>query len=292
MTNHILFFDIWRITAILMVVVQHTAGIFNLNWLTATYGPLGKISGITGLGGNLGNIGVELFIILSGCVIEYRYGKQVKAGLLEYSRFIKKRIIHLYPAYWMSMLLSIALTPTLLSLGAIEILNTASGFWILEHSGSGIPDLVQPINLMGWFIGLMIILYLMYPMLSLVIAEYKYGIHGIFLAAAAVRIILLAIWPHGNEWYGFPLSRMFEFALGIWLVQEGWYWKTKSSNRVIAYLSDLSFPVFLVHYLLLGFLTTNLALYIVVVLATSATIMHLNNGIGDWIMKKESGVTT
>jgi hypothetical protein len=55
--ERILMFDLIRITAMLMVVVQHTAGIFNLNWLTATYGPLGKISAITGLGGNLGKLG-------------------------------------------------------------------------------------------------------------------------------------------------------------------------------------------------------------------------------------------
>jgi peptidoglycan/LPS O-acetylase OafA/YrhL len=292
--ERILMFDLIRITAMLMVVVQHTAGIFNLNWLTATYGPLGKISAITGLGGNLGNIGVELFIILSGCVIEYRYGKQLRDGLssFTYKGFIAKRIAHLYPAYWLSLILAIILFPKNLAISITEILKTITGFWIFQTFGSGVPDISQPINIMGWFIGLMIVLYLMWPMLSYVISDYKYGFATIILASVATRIIILTLFPYGNEWYWFPLSRMAEFALGIWLVQEGWYWKATTTNRVIAYLSDLSFPVFLVHYLLLGFLTINLALYVVVVIATSATIMHLNNGIGDWIMKKESGVTT
>ena len=291
--ERILIFDLIRILAISMVVVQHTAGFFNLSWLTATYGPLGKISAITGLGGNLGNMGVELFIILSGMVIEYRYGKQLRDGFsnFTYGGFIAKRIAHLYPAYWLSLILAIILFPANLAIGIVEIIKTFSGFWIFQTYGSGVTDISQPINIMGWFIGLMVVLYLIWPLLSYLTSDYKYGILAIFIVSVAARVITLWLFPYGNEWYWFPLSRMAEFALGIWLVQEGWYWKRKSTSRVIAYLSDLSFPVFLVHYLLLGLAETNIILYAVVVLITAATTMHLNNWIGDWIMKKGS-VTT
>jgi peptidoglycan/LPS O-acetylase OafA/YrhL len=277
----------------LMVVVQHTAGAFNIGWITATYGPLGGISAITGLGGNLGNLGVELFIILSGCVIEYRYGKQLRDGLssFTYEGFIAKRIAHLYPAYWLSLILAIILFPKNLAIGITEILKTITGFWIFQTAGAG--NVSQPINIMGWFIGLMIVLYLMWPLLSYLISDYKYGFTAIILISVATRILLLTLFPHGNEWYWFPLSRMSEFALGIWIVQEGWYWTTKSNNWVIAYLSDLSFPVFLTHYILIGLVVeVNLGFYIIAVLGVSAAIMHLNNWIGDWIMKKELRVTT
>jgi peptidoglycan/LPS O-acetylase OafA/YrhL len=283
--ERILMFDIIRITAILMVVVQHTAGIFNLNWLTATYGPLGGISSITGLGGNLGNIGVEIFIILSGMVIEYRYGKQIRDGLssFTYSGFITKRITHLYPAYWLSLILAIILFPANLTIGITEILKTFTGFWIFQTFGSGIPGISQPINIMGWFIGLMIVLYLMWPMLSCIISDYKYGFMAIILASVATRIIILMLFPYGNEWYWFPLSRMAEFSLGIWLVQNGWYWKAVTTNKAVAYMSDLSYPVFLTHYTLLSLVSVNLGLYILAVLGVSAAILYLNNWIGNWI---------
>ena len=277
-------FDLWRILAILLVVTMHTAGIFNLTAITAIYGPLGKISSITGLGGNLGNIGVELFIILSGCVIEYRYGKQLRDGFSTFTfrGFIEKRLIHLYPAYWLSLIIAIALNPGLLALGIPEILKTASGFWIFQTIGSGVPGIAQPINPMGWFIGLIIILYLMWPLLSFMISDYKYSIHGIFLVSVAARIILLWLFPHGNEWYWFPLSRMFEFALGIWLVQDGWYWKAESTSRIITYASDLSFPVFLVHYVLIGIAAINIMAYTAAVLAVAAGMLWVNNQIGNW----------
>jgi peptidoglycan/LPS O-acetylase OafA/YrhL len=288
----ILFFDLWRIIAISLVVVQHTAGTFNLNWLTATYGPLGRISGITGLGGNLGNIGVELFIILSGCVLEYQYGAKVRAGLLDLYQFIRKRILHLYPAYWMSLILALVLTPSLFSIGIPEILKAASGFWIFQTTGSGIPGIVQPINPLGWFIGLIITLYLMYPMLSDFLAQYKWALFWIFAGSVTARVILLLLFPTGNEWYWFPLSRMFEFSLGIWLVQEGWYWKTESTNRIITYASALSFPVFLTHYLFIGLLPGNLPLYIAVVLGTSAVMLNLSDRIGDLMEMKTKRTTT
>ena len=189
------------------------------------------------------------------------------------------------------LILAIILFPKNLEIGITEILKTITGFWIFQTAGAG--NVSQPINIMGWFIGLMIILYLMWPLLSYLISDYKYGFTAIILISVATRILLLTLFPHGNEWYWFPLSRMAEFALGIWIVQEGWYWTTKSNNWVIAYLSDLSFPVFLTHYILIGLVVeVNLGFYIIAVLGVSAAIMHLNNRIGDWIMKKELRVTT
>ena len=272
MIHRTLFFDIWRIVAISFVIIQHLVGtIHPESWLVATYGPLGGISGITGLGGNLGNIGVELFIILSGCVLEYRYGE----GLLDYFQFIKKRVVHIYPAYWLSLILAFALYPV--TLGIIELLETVSGFWIFKTINDSIPG-VQPLNPMGWFIGLIIILYLLYPVLSDFLHQYRWALFWILVISVVTRVILLLLFPHGNEWYWFPVSRIFEFSLGIWLVQEGYYVKTLHENKVITFLSNVSFPVFLTHIILLPVLLVyGLPLYVVAVGVISTLFLIINN---------------
>ena len=70
-----------------------------------------------------------------------------------------------------------------------------------------------------------------------------------YLVAMFVRI---AIPPGfgGRSWYWFPLSRMLEFSLGIYIVQNGYYIKTINDSILIKFCSDLCFPIFLVHYFL------------------------------------------
>lgn len=275
--KRVLMFDIVRVAAILMIVVMHVAGYLNIGWLTGTYGFLGNISSITSLGGNLGNIGVELLIILSGCVLEYTYGNRI----VSYASFIKRRLIHIYPIYWMSLIAAISFTPALLSLGFVEIAKTASGFWIFQTLGTN-SVIQQPIIPMGFFVGLIICLYLMYPFLSRYLKENGVkGILVVFVIAAVVRFILLLNAPHGDAFYWFPLSRVGEFAFGIFIVQQGWYFKDTHSSKLLSWASEVSFPVFLVHFVALPILLTRgIVFYIAVVLLISSFFLLLNDIVG------------
>lgn len=286
--ERILMFDIWRIVAILMVVAIHMASseYLNIPLLFQTYGFLGGISSITGLGGNIGNIGVELFIILSGCVLEHTYGRKIREaiGNFNYKAFIEKRIVHLYPAYWLSLILAILISPSIVSIGWIELLKTMSGFYIFQTLFSNMPNVQQPINPMGWFIGLMVSLYLLYPFLSRLLNNYKFsGLFLIFCISFIVRVTLLLQSPNGTDFYWFPLSRLFEFALGIYMVQKGLYFKTVTTNKTVKFLSDISFPMFLVHYIVISILITtpnfyfiNILTYLIVVLILAVLIFRAN----------------
>lgn len=49
----------------------------------------------------------------------------------------------------------------------------------------------------------------------------------------------------------FPLCALFEFCLGIYIIKRELYPKIVNKSKTIAWLSDLTFYVFLTHYLIL-----------------------------------------
>lgn len=281
--NRILLFDIWRIIAIFLIVAIHSGAAANLQWLNMAqqYNFMGGLFGLTGQFGNIGGLGVELIIILSGCTIEYTYGEKIRGKTVSFLKFIKKRVLHLYPAYWLSLLVAVVLTPSLIGIGWIEWIKTASGFWIFQTFISGVSNLQQPVNPMGWFVGVILCLYLVYPIVSEVL--HSLGVIGLamFFAISYETLNLIScIAPTGMDVYWFPLGRLFEFALGVYIVQKGLYPKSATNNSVIKLLSDLCFPVFLVHYILLPVITAtpqiyylNVIAYIIAVGAVSVSML-------------------
>ena len=88
--------DIFRCLAISLVLIGHIAQVF--------HHPLGRFFGFKPLYYvTLGGLGVTLFIILSGMVLELNYGKKD----VKYSTFIAKRILKIYPVYYMCLVMTI-----------------------------------------------------------------------------------------------------------------------------------------------------------------------------------------
>lgn len=228
-------FDVLRIVAILMIVIAHVGQTLKIPSLLQSFG-------ISPLSGGIGEWGIVLFLMLSGCVLEYNYGKKIwDAGAqFDYKIFIEKRLIRLYPAFWFAMLLALILTTYVLTSANFlkDFVLPLTGFYFfLTKMGSPSP----PINGVTWFIGTIVCLYLIYPLLSKFLK--KNGVQGlivILLIAGSFRIVLNAEDP--VAWYWFPLSRIAEFALGIYIVQMGCYLKTINTSRIVAFASDFSFP--------------------------------------------------
>jgi peptidoglycan/LPS O-acetylase OafA/YrhL len=132
-----------------------------------------------------------------------------------------------------------------------------------------------PYNPPSWFIALIISMYALFPMLAWFIKRSPH-----LTLIALLMISVLSRWYVGQYglpllpdslldqvegWlyrlYGFmpgrpgdwfPPARVFEFGLGIWLalVVPASFWQkfNLSSGKAIAFFSDLSFPLFLIHY--------------------------------------------
>lgn len=271
-------FDLMRIAAIVGVVLAHMWYALGLTLLYTRSGGWQEIITVS-----LGGYGVAIFLLVSGCVIEYTYGEKVWGpnANFDFLSFIEKRILRLYPAYWFSIFLGLLFGYNLLgminSFNWLEFIKTMTGFVVffnLDFSGGYI-------NPMGWFIGVILCLYFLYPMTSRFLKNY--GIQGLVLIFLFVMYVRITI-PEGASglnWYWFPLSRMAEFALGIYIVQTGLYLKTINRSKIIQFASDLCFPIFLVHFPLLYILTTtshsyykNVILYVAAVLFL-AVIVYL-----------------
>jgi peptidoglycan/LPS O-acetylase OafA/YrhL len=246
--ERLLFFDILRIFCVAAVVYAHSQYFlipwFNKLFFSDGYLPLNIYS--SGLQG----WAVYGLIFISGAVLEYNY--QGIGRFFSYTAFLFRRFIRLYPAFWISLLFGLLLDLILSFSAASEVIRNNlflivfeyTGFFIILGEGPGY------INIMGWFICTILCLYLLYPYLSKFIRRYQLKALLAFLVISLVLRSLLfsnsGIFPD-RFWMWFPLCNLFEFSLGIYLIQLGLYPKTVNSSPIIRKLADFSFYVFLFH---------------------------------------------
>jgi len=192
-------------------------------------------------------------IFVSGAVLEYNYRGLER--LSRYGQFLFRRLLRLYPVFWISLIfgiiLGILLTPAFLLQHIPGVLFEFTGFYVVLGQGPGL------VNLMGWFIAAIVCLYLLYPWLSRLVSRYQLAaIAGLCLVSWGARSLVLTynIIPLDQFWRWFPLFNAFEFCLGIYIVQKGWFPKKANTSRIIRLLADLSFYVFLFHTLVIGVL--------------------------------------
>jgi peptidoglycan/LPS O-acetylase OafA/YrhL len=244
--GRIVFFDLLRIFFIALIVYGHYYFAF-LPGINALLFRDGFIpGGIYPLGLNL--IAVYGMICISGAVLEYQYPRI--EGYLEYTKFIFLRFIRLYPAYWLSLLLAIMLPPWVYPHGLFSIFVEFTGFFFLLGMGPGY------LNIMGWFIGTIFCLYLLFPLLSGIVKKYQlWSLFAFLLVSYASRSLLLTYAPGLNSYLLYrwlPITNLFEFCLGIYLVQKAIYPKNEEAYPVIQKLSEFSFYVFLFHIVVIS----------------------------------------
>jgi peptidoglycan/LPS O-acetylase OafA/YrhL len=110
------------------------------------------------------------------------------------------------------------------------------------------------INITYWFIGLIISLYLLYPLLLYAVKKHpNTSLVSFFFISLASRYAMYYMcytygFPmFGGGWDWFPSCRIFNFALGIYLIRKGLFPKA-ISNRTIIFLGTMSFYVYLLQF--------------------------------------------
>lgn len=239
-------FDLWRVIGVALVI-----GVHLLQRLGSRLGGAYGFPGVYYV--TLGGLGVTVLIVLSGIVLEYNYGDSTVA----YGRFLYRRLVRLYPVYWLAMLA----TPLIMGFGAVDGHGADVLGWILDALGllafTGRPwgDMILPT---GWFIGVIVSLYLLYRPMSRALRRWPIATIAVLLAVSvATRQAVFHYWPHSRAEDWFTLSRVFEFGLGIWIAQRAsavaWMQRRLSrwpegALRLLAHLSALSFPAYLIHF--------------------------------------------
>lgn len=262
----ILFFDLVRILAIFMIFITHLAVNETLE--------LNTQCGINGIWyGSFGNFGVILILFVSGAVLEYNYGDKIRGKLetFNYRQFIKKRVIRIYPIFWASLFLGL-----IFNVGLGNAFQIPVYIYIIDFSGFSVFffNHVEFINSMAWFIGIIMSLYFVFPLISEFLK--KYGFQALFLILIASVAFQGTVGAYWNVAF-----RLFEFSLGIYIMQIGLYPKIENSSKTIWFISDLTFPVFMIHTVLLSIFMVNIPLYFAALIVFSILLYCM-----DMLIKK------
>lgn len=266
-------FDMMRILAIILILVSHMninysfKFLFNNSWA-------GNIFYL-----NLGNIGVLIFLCISGAAMELSK-KPIDTGT-SYLKFMYRRIVRLYPAYWMSLIFAILLKLYTNKHTMGNLFWQFSGFSAFNLQWGG------PLNGVGWCIGLFVYLYLFFPVISkeiekrplivililfIVTMGSTYLLNSTFLNSKAPYAIFIARW--------FPLCNFFYFCLGIYIVKYRLYPEWQDQTGILSWLGKLTFYVFLFHYPILNISgTAGKLTYLAVVILISIAAMTIDEKI-------------
>jgi len=276
--DRLLFIDILRIIGITLVVSQHVITDSGL-WSSLRQFYF-NISIFDIYHVYYGNIGIWLFIFASGCSLALNH-RDVDT-LAKAKDFYAKRLLRIYPVYWAAILFNLAvLNRVIPALSIRDYIEMFSGFQ--AFFASTLNDFYGKVNGAFWFVGVMVSLYLLYPILLVMIRKHPHLSLLTFLVVAVFsRVVMNQLpWVRGYDW--FPLCRLFEFGLGIYLIQTGLYLKITNPNSVIAYMSNTSFHVYLVHLPLLVLIPYNVILFLVTTLVISGMLYAFDNALKQFI---------
>lgn len=174
---------------------------------------------------------VAVFLVLSGFGLTYSLAKtgDPAGGWL---RWYRSRLLRLFPMYWVAHLVYL-LVPFQARYEPIDYR------FVLSFLG----DRIWPVDMIFyyfnpalWYFGLLLQLYLVYPVLFRLLQRLG---PAAFLALAALttlaaRYVMLVVWPVNGLYLqgAFFLPRLWEFALGMGL---GWLYR-KDASRADAWL--------------------------------------------------------
>jgi len=274
--ERLLFFDVARITAISGILLLHYCHFYNMPYNNGTPGTIWILN--TGKAGNI------LFIIISGAMLEYTHSAiKNKKDLLA---FYYNRFIRIVPAYWMSLIIGVLLFPNLITYSVSGIFEqlTASTVYINSYS----PALNPP----AYFIVIIVVLALLFPFIRKPVNTYPGITLFILLIISIISWTFVEILPNLQTPptmvstapfamnLAFPAYAFF-FALGIWIMQTGRYPLTENKNILIIFLSELSFYLYLTHYMFLEVpgINANILLLLLITFFTSCILMVLDKKI-------------
>jgi peptidoglycan/LPS O-acetylase OafA/YrhL len=249
--------DLIRVIAISMIVFVHIAQTLK--------SPLGDFFGIPGLYHvSIGGLGVTILLALSGLVLELSDRATKKSS---YFLFILKRVLRIYPIYYMSVIVGIGtyflfqssnLNSVLKELNLTDLLLTITGLYAFVGKWGG------TFSPASWFIGLIMSMYFLYPFLSSKMRKFPVTtISILFTVSLLTRLILYKYeldWGRPIDW--FPACRVFEFSFGIFIacqIPKG-FWQIENyhlsnvQTHFLVYLSEITFPLFLIHSIFRSFL--------------------------------------
>lgn len=203
------YIDVLRVIAMITVFVCH----YTRSLESAGVGYTNKILPDFIFNVYLGSFGVAVFFVLSGASLMYTNSER---SIGEYA---KKRFLGIFPTFWIAYLVAF-LYYFWIRKGFYPMVSKK--FMILTVIGmDGYTGWIHPnFYILGeWFLGCLILLYLLFPLLKFGVKEHPY----------ITALVIAVIYAVGPFLYDFPipmdvffLFRIPEFAIGMYFIHYKW----------------------------------------------------------------------
>lgn len=177
--KRVVYLDLIRIVCFLLVTSFHFAEIADYFNIKAS---MGHYRGIRTIDMGWGSVAVSCFFMVSGAALIYRYRENF--SLKEY---YKKRFFGLYPLFWLAYLFAfLEFFYHFKNMPAVPRANILlSVIGIDGYFNEWIPTFYM---IGEWFLGMLIVLYLLFPLYRIVMCKCKYILPVVFFIAWAVLI--------------------------------------------------------------------------------------------------------
>lgn len=165
-----------------------------------------------------GYLSVNFFFILSGFVIQYSYGPQLRQGVLSTKSFLFNRFAHLWPTYLLALAAALVVYA---GVSAPYYLKTSSFWCHVFMVQSWIPDSTFAFNFNGaaWSVSTEVFFYLLFPCLVQLKDKHRNALMVGLWGGILLNILVMGLASPLAGWllYINPVFRLAEFLLGIWL---------------------------------------------------------------------------
>lgn len=207
--KRLFYLDFIRAIAAIIVVIYH----FNCTLTTYNITGFNKIF-YTHANGHWGRIGVTLFFIISGVALMYNYNKKV-----DNKTYLKKRIKNIYPMFWIAYIVaflynfskSTGIVPEIPKHKFLLTLVGMDGYFLYRSPNFYI--------LGEWFLGAIIMLYLLFPLFRYLIKKSKVTASILFILSAIANVYILQFNPFNMSANRNILVCIFSFLIGMYFIE-------------------------------------------------------------------------
>jgi peptidoglycan/LPS O-acetylase OafA/YrhL len=272
-------FDLLRVFAISLILISHIS-IMESYKLLFNQTPDSWIGHV--FFWDIGSIGMLIFLCISGAVLELN--KKPMNTTIDFVKHMFKRLVRIYPAYWMSLLFVIFLYLY------VNVHYFGDLFWQFSGFSAFVNQWGGLLNPVAWCISLFVVLYTLFPLISKAMEQRPFiSLVILFILSMATTYwinttIALTQTPNAfsfARW--FPLCNLFYFGLGVFVVRKRIYPTWQDRTGILPWLGALSFYVFLFHLPIIGIITAGIPIYLAFTVLISIAAMILDAKIQEWI---------
>ena len=208
-------------------------------------------------GAKIGFAAVDIFFVVAGFNTSYVLASMVQAGKINslqeinWLSWLKKRLLRLYPTYWLAIIISLVL------FSLFDKIKLTSGVDFM-YIWLGLPsyERFKTLNPGFWFFAVILQAYLSIPLIFAFCKQNQEKILWLGIVVGATTKIACWIVPHNSDWFWFLLqndflgSYFFQLSLGLY-----WgfiYFQYQGFRKIDIWLSVTVFAVGLLIYIALS----------------------------------------